>query len=147
MQVHILLGAKGSIGGDNCAVPSKADDCASSPDDGAMGDIRASPNDPAFIHHHAMIDFIFEMWLKDHSDVSYRGPSNNPKFPGQAAGDCAVPFMPAFTHSEAFKPADTFGYSYEDLDNSTHSSPSSVVMVSVPMIVTGIVLTLITILV
>ena len=108
-----------------------------------MGDVRASPNDPVFIHHHAMIDLIFEEWMKNHSSKTYEGPPNNPKFPGHAAGDCAVPFMPVFTHSEAFKPAETFGYSYEPLEDST---PSSMIMVSVPMIVNSIVLTLITIL-
>ena len=46
----------------------------------AMAEVRASPNDPIFIHHHAMIDLIFEEWLKEHSSVSYGGPPNDSKF-------------------------------------------------------------------
>ena len=148
-----------TTGGDNCAVPSDTDPCASSsPDDCAMGDVRALPNDPALIHHHTMIDLVFGLWLQKYSSASYGAPPiPTPSFLAmQQATSCAVPFIPpVFTHSEAFKPADTFGYSYEDPDNiddtdtatvptTTPSSPSFVVMVSVPMIV--IVLTLSTIL-
>ena len=34
---------------------------------GVMADVAASPNDPIFINHHAMIDCIFEEWLKFNS--------------------------------------------------------------------------------
>ena len=151
MQVHIILGAK-SFGGDICE-PDNTPACASSPEkskNGAMADVRASPNDPVFIHHHAMIDLIFEEWLKNHPSASYGGPPRNSKFPGHAAEDCTVPFMPVFTHSEAFKTADNFGYSYEPLEDDTTTVPtttgSTMAMVSVPVIITGILLTLITIL-
>ena len=154
MQVHIILGVPGPLrASETCEVPSDTGPCATlSPDEGAMADVRASPNDPMFINHHAMIDLIFEMWLQKYPSATYGGPTNNSKFPGHAAGDCAVPFMPVFTHSEAFKTADNFGYSYEPLEDdttttpTTDSTPSSMTMVSVPLIITGIVLTLITIL-
>ena len=156
MQVHILLGLD-SFGDKGCGKPKDTRVCKSTPDkseSAAMADVRASPNDPVFIHHHAMIDLIFEEWLKSHPSATYGGPPSNSQFPGHAAGDCAVPFMPVFTHSEAFKRASTFGYSYEPLEEdttttntpTTDSTPSSMAMVSVPLIVTGIVLTLITIL-
>ena len=31
----------------------------------------ASPNDPAFIIHHTMVDCIFNEWLKCHPDVTF----------------------------------------------------------------------------
>ena len=162
MQVHIILGAK-KFQNDNCSMPEDTRLCKSTPEKSkvaAMADVRASPNDPVFIHHHAMIDLIFEKWLKNHPSESYGGPPHDPKFPGHAADDCAVPFMPVFTHSEAFKTADNFGYSYEGIDEifdsttpstttattTDHTNPSSMAMVSVPVIITGILLTLITIL-
>ena len=149
MQVHIILGL-GNLP-DNCESDQPT------PTEGAMADIRASPNDPVFINHHAMIDLIFEMWLQDHPGASYEGPPTNSKFPGHAAGDCAVPFIPVYTHSQIFKLAGNFGYSYTELEaiDSTapaittaadsNASPNSI-MGSLSLVITGIMLTLMTVL-
>ena len=38
---------------------------------GQIEDVAASPNDPLFIFHHAMMDCLFEEWLQRHSDAEY----------------------------------------------------------------------------
>lgn len=38
---------------------------------GQIEDVAASPNDPLFIFHHAMMDCIFDEWLRCHSDAEY----------------------------------------------------------------------------
>ena len=121
MQVHIILGI-GSL--------SDIADGSSSFLVGTMADAAASPNDPIFINHHAMLDYIFEEWLQRQDSPSYEGPTNS-LFPGHAAGDCAVPFIPVYTHSNIFQSADHFGYYYagpESTDDSGTSSDSGSIL-------------------
>ena len=154
MQVHVILGV-GNLE-KNCDTCMEDDDykeaCGSFPS-GAMGDTRASPNDPVFINHHAMIDLIFEKWLQQHPNAMYGGPPSNSKFPGHAAGDCAVPFIPVITHSQAFQHAENFGYYYtplEEFDDTTDTPPtttgSSSILVTLSLVIAGAVLTLMTVL-
>ena len=104
MQVHIILGI-GKLRGD--LPPSNLS--------GVMADVAASPNDPVFISHHAMVDCIFEEWLKRNPDATYPdGVSTN----GHQGSDFIVPFFPIFQHNDMFKVADNFGYSC-DLDSSS----------------------------
>lgn len=103
-QVHILLGLGNSL---NSGIPYN--------EKGVMADVAASPNDPIFINHHAMIDCIFEEWMKCHN------PHNRMKYPtgvlfeGHRANDYIVPFFPTYTHSDIFKGSETFGYKCEGL--------------------------------
>lgn len=63
-------------------------------------------NDPVFINHHTMIDCLLEQWLTSHPATLQS------QFAGHAAGDCIVPFIPLFNHSEVFsKSANDFGFS------------------------------------
>ena len=88
--------------------------------EGTMADVAASPNDPVFINHHTMVDYIFEMWLqKYHKNWlryvvfgKYGGPNNDPKFAGHSDNDCIVPFIPVYRQMDMFKQAENFGYSY-----------------------------------
>ena len=75
---------------------------------GVMAHVAASPNDPIFINHHAMIDCIFEQWLKNNRQATY--PKDVGK-DGHRRDDYIVPFIPAFSHKDMFKTADNFGYS------------------------------------
>ena len=73
-----------------------------------MAHAAASPNDPIFISHHAMIDCIFEEWLKRNHDATYPdGVTTH----GHRGNDFIVPFFPLFRHSDMFKVAEHFGYS------------------------------------
>ena len=107
-----------------------------------------------FITTPCMIDLIFKMGLQKYSSASYGGPPSNSKFASHAARDCVVPFMPVFTHSQAFQRAENFGYYYIDLhvdaivDSTTTSTTtgSNAISMWVPLIVTGFMLSLITIL-
>ena len=74
-----------------------------------MWDVAASPNDPIFINHHAMIDCIFEVWMKQHPDANY--PKDDQINNGHKADDYIVPFLPLYTHEEMFKNPQNFGYS------------------------------------
>ena len=161
MQVHIILGVRSHLSCENCPTiaPNGMEACPLSY--GAMADVRASPNDPVFINHHAMIDLIFEMWLQQHPNASYGGPPINSKFPGHAAGDCAVPFISVYTHSQAFSTSENFGYYYTPLEaidasptaspttepspTTTESSPPST-KVSLALVITGIMMALMTVL-
>ena len=80
---------------------------------GVMEDVAASPNDPIFINHHAMIDCIFEEWLKINSQSAdpQTYPSNSEIRSGHKAEDYIVPIIPLYKHEQMFKTADNFGYS------------------------------------
>ena len=68
-------------------------------------------NDPVFINHHTMIDCLFEQWLSSHPNRQYPA-TLQAQFAGHAGGDCMVPFIPVYNHSEVFhKRANDFGYS------------------------------------
>ena len=75
---------------------------------GAMADVAASPNDPVFINHHAMIDCILEEWLQRGTDTY---PTSDEIHEGHRADDYIVPIMPLYMHKDMFKTADNFGYS------------------------------------
>ena len=76
-----------------------------------MGDVAASPNDPLFINHHAMIDCILEEWLQRHPHEAYPNVPNEIR--GHQREGYIVPFFPLYKHSDVFKTADNFGYSCE----------------------------------
>ena len=80
---------------------------------GTMKSPPIAANDPVFINHHTMIDCLFEQWLENHPNrESQYPPTLDPKFAGHAPGDCMVPFIPVYTHSEVFsKSASHYGYS------------------------------------
>ena len=80
---------------------------------GVMADVAASPNDPIFINHHAMIDCILEEWLKINNQSAYpsSGSGNSEIRSGHKAEDYIVPFIPLYKHGQMFKTADNFGYS------------------------------------
>ena len=73
-----------------------------------MADVAASANDPIFLNHHAMVDCIFETWLRKNPSAQY--PQNNEIHQGHRQQDYIVPFFPLYTHQEMFSTADTFGY-------------------------------------
>ncbi len=73
-----------------------------------MADVAASPNDPIFINHHAMVDCIFEEWLKKKSAARY---PDEVSITGHRKTDYIVPFFPLFKHNDMFQLAENFGYS------------------------------------
>ena len=89
-----------------------------------MADVAASPNDPIFINHHTMIDYILEMWLQMHKENSDY-PTSDEIHAGHKANDYIVPLIPLYTHSQMFKTADNFGYEY-----SGASDPGTVYLTS-----------------
>ena len=81
---------------------------------GAMADTAASPNDPIFINHHAMVDCVLEEWLQRNEEAEY--PAGVPdSLRGHQGDNYIVPFFPLYRHSDMFETADSFGYSC-DLD-------------------------------
>ena len=76
---------------------------------GVMADTAASPNDPIFISHHAMVDCILEKWLQSHRNAVY--PTGVPITQGHRGNDYIVPFFPLYTHNDMFETASSFGYS------------------------------------
>ena len=76
---------------------------------GVMSCVAASPNDPAFISHHANVDCILEKWLQKNKDnLNY--PSSSDIHKGHKGTDYIVPFVPVHMHNDMFKTADNFGY-------------------------------------
>ena len=72
-----------------------------------MSNVAASPNDPIFINHHAMVDCIFEEWFKKDNYGPYPEGANKD---GHGIDDYIVPFIPLFTHRDMFKSSKSFGY-------------------------------------
>ena len=77
---------------------------------GQMSDPAASPNDPAFIVHHTMVDCIFDEWLKHHYGAKYPKVPENFSTRGQQANGYIVPFFPLVTNDDMFELAYRFGY-------------------------------------
>ncbi len=102
MQVHIIVGI-----GDFKLAGTLASNMK-----GVMADVAASPNDPVFINHHGMIDYILEMWLNSNRSRVYPDIPSERK--GHQRDSFIVPFFPLFKHSDVFKEAADLGYSYED---------------------------------
>ena len=76
-----------------------------------MANVAASANDPIFLNHHAMVDCIFETWLKKNPNISY--PINDAIPRGHRKQDYIVPFFPLYKHEDMLFTADHFGYSCE----------------------------------
>lgn len=91
---------------------------------GVMSSVPASANDPIFLNHHTMIDYIFEQWLQNHSNATYTGPNTTliPKLKGHGPSDVLVPFIPLYTNNMAFMTASEFGYEYEVISGSSNNS-------------------------
>ena len=84
-------------------------------DAGTMSSVPASANDPIFLSHHTMIDYIFEQWLLKNPTAAYVGPDTRGKYPnlkGHGPTDTLIPFIPLVSNNQAFKPASSFGYQY-----------------------------------
>lgn len=81
---------------------------------GTMGNVPVAANDPIFINHHAMIDYILEQWLLQDYGAPYQ-PSDDEdsKFQGHRGSDCLVPFIPLGTNLDFYKVSTEFGYEYE----------------------------------
>ena len=75
---------------------------------GNIVDVGSSPNDPLFILHHAMVDCVFEEWLRRHPDGEYPDSPDVPQ--GHLRDGYMVPFYPLFTNNDMFKPAEELGY-------------------------------------
>ena len=86
---------------------------------GTMSDVAASANDPIFLCHHTMIDYIFEQWLKKNPSAVYVGPNTRvyPTLKGHGPTDTLVPFIPLISNNQAFKLASSFGYQYVSAAN------------------------------
>ena len=105
---------------------------------GVMADVAASPNDPIFINHHAMIDCIFEEWLITNTQSRY--PESNSEIRnGHKAEDHIVPFIPLYTHRQMFNKAEMFGYSCT-LDSSASEKVYFILLVA--LVLTSIVVNL-----
>ncbi len=88
-----------------------------------MGDVPVAANDPIFINHHSMVDYIFEQWLLREYDAPYGPPDTaDSKYIGHREHDCLVPFLPLNTHSDLYKKASEFGYEYEENDGKERSA-------------------------
>ena len=73
-----------------------------------MSDVAASPNDPAFIVHHTMVDCVFDEWLKNHPNAEYSDVPWTKR--GHQAHSYMIPFFPLYTNADMFKQAYNFGY-------------------------------------
>ena len=105
LKVHIILGI-GDLK-DGPSIPFE--------ERGVMSDVAASPNDPVFINHHAMIDCIFERWLQENKDnLEYPTSDDDEIRDGHRAESYMVPIMPLYMQKDMFKLADNFGYTCDD---------------------------------
>ncbi|XP_077978910.1 tyrosinase-like [Glandiceps talaboti] len=82
---------------------------------GTMSDVPISANDPIFLLHHCNIDRIFEKWLRRHNVTSEEFPDKSTPV-GHGRDSNLVPFFPVHTNGEFFKRSETFGYTYDDID-------------------------------
>ena len=83
-----------------------------------MGDVAASANDPIFIHHHAMVDYILEQWLQ-HNIHNKGYPTEQSIRAGHRRDDYIVPFIPLYTHNMMYQLAPNLGYEYSSAKSAT----------------------------
>ena len=108
IQIHIILGASDLRQAKNLAQNMRL---------GAMADVASSANDPIFINHHAMVDCIFEEWLKINGNTEYPDPRKDTIPVGHRKSDYIVPFFPLYKHEDMFKRAENFGYKCSELSD------------------------------
>ena len=97
-----------------------------------MGDVAASPNDPAFVNHHAMVDCIFERWLQENKDnLVY--PTSSEIREGHRAQDYITPIMPLHKQEEMFMTADNFGYTCDGNTNSANTN--TIIFTAIMMVI------------
>ena len=121
MQGHIILGL-----GDLKAGPHIPFEHV-----GVMSCVAASPNDPAFVSHHAMVDCVLEEWLQRNKDRDLSYPESDQIREGHRADNYLVPLMPLYTNRDMFKTSDNFGYSCPRFSAATFNTYGTVFMVFV----------------
>ena len=97
---------------------------------GMMSAVDASPNDPIFVNHHAMLDGILDEWILANEDEEY---TVSPLIrEGHRADDYIVPFIPLYTQESFLKPASDFGYECNPRlsDNALFTAPSILFMLT-----------------
>ena len=75
---------------------------------GTIEDVAASPNDPLFIVHHAMLDCILDEWLARNPDIEY--PDSPLIRAGHRRDDFVTGFIPLYTNNDMFVRTEEFGY-------------------------------------
>ena len=84
---------------------------------GHMLDVPSAVNDPIFSIHHCNIDRIFESWIKRFTGAKplpgYEPMSGG--HPGHNKNDFMVPFFPLIEVGQQYKPAEEWGYKYDNL--------------------------------
>ena len=85
---------------------------------GVIADGSASPNDPLFINHHAMVDCMLEEWIQKYQEGEEAYPTSRRIKYGHRATDYIVPFVPVYQQREMLVSADNFGYSCSIPDSS-----------------------------
>ena len=98
LQIHWIPGIGDAAS--NLALPARMR--------GQIEDVAASPNDPLFIFHHAMIDCLLDEWLRRHSDAEY--PVDPLVTQGHRRDDFVGAFFPLYTNGDMFKRTEEFGY-------------------------------------
>ncbi|XP_070566801.1 tyrosinase-like isoform X2 [Ptychodera flava] len=84
---------------------------------GTLSHVMSSPSDPLFYLIHTNVDRIAEKWIRRHRVSMDDYPQSNTPI-GQSKHSSMVPFFPIKTNGEFLSQSQSFGYTYDDIDNS-----------------------------
>ncbi|ELT93343.1 hypothetical protein CAPTEDRAFT_34168, partial [Capitella teleta] len=82
---------------------------------GSVNAVPISPSDPLFYLHHAYVDKILEVWLRNTPTDSHKFPPPGRGPTGHNYRDYLVSFFPSATHEDYLKSSLEFGYDYDDM--------------------------------
>uniref|UniRef100_H2ZM84 Tyrosinase n=1 Tax=Ciona savignyi TaxID=51511 RepID=H2ZM84_CIOSA len=79
---------------------------------GTMSEVATSANDPIFLLHHAFVDSIYELWLRQRTLRGNFGSTDGIRL-GHRPNDFMVPFFPLVRNREGFANTFQLGYAYD----------------------------------
>ena len=83
---------------------------------GVLSIVPLAANDPIFVNHHSMVDYLLEVWIRRYHGDYQPPPGSSRAHKGHNYNDSLVPFLPLYTTSYFLQESTQFGYTYDPLE-------------------------------
>ena len=96
---------------------------------GVLFNVPLAANDPIFLNHHSMTDYLLELWIRHYHGNYYPPPRSTEAHKGHNYHDSLVPFLPLYPSSQFLQKSTQFGYTYSSVKGLEFESEDDEVMV------------------
>lgn len=83
---------------------------------GVLFNVPLAANDPIFLNHHSMTDYLLELWIRCYHGNYYPPPGSTEAHKGHNYHDSLVPFLPLYPGSHFLQKSTQFGYTYSSIE-------------------------------